>query len=68
MPKVMKLSDVSMETMKNTSTPVLAIVARMGVTEIEGRTSENSETLAALVRGYISELERRVSPRRSRRG
>ena len=60
MPKVTKLSDVSIDTMRATSTPILAIIARMAVTELEGRAVEKSETLASLIRGYITELEHRA--------
>lgn len=66
MPKVTKLSDVSIDTMRATSTPILAIIARMAVTELEGRTAEKSETLASLIRGYITELEHRAPTRRRR--
>lgn len=66
MPKVVKLTDVSTDTMRGTSTPILAIVARMAVTELEARSAEKSETLASLVRGYITELEHRVPQRRRR--
>jgi hypothetical protein len=67
MPKVTKLVDVSMETMKNTSTPILAIVARMAVTELEGRIGgAEGETLSSLVRGHITALEHLVPQRRKR--
>jgi hypothetical protein len=59
------LRDVSMSTMEATSTPILAMVARMAVTELEWRTKD-CETLASLVRGYITELEHRVPKRRKR--
>lgn len=67
MPKVTKLSDVSMDTMKATSTPILAIVARMAITELEGRISgAQGETLASLLRGHVTALEHLVPQRRKR--
>jgi len=66
MPKVTKLSDVSIDTMRATSTAILGIIARMAVTELESRTADKSETLASLVRGYITQLEHRVPTRRKR--
>lgn len=67
MPKVVKLSDVSFDTMKATSTPILAIVARMAVTELESRIGgHEGETLASIMRGHITALEHLVPQRRKR--
>lgn len=66
MPKVTKLSDVSMDTMKATSTPILAIVARMAVTELEERVGGAGETLASILRGHITALADLIPQRRKR--
>lgn len=58
MPKINKLHDVSAETMRATSTPILAVIARMAVNELEARAGVAAETLAAMARGRITDVER----------
>lgn len=68
MPKVTKLSDVSIDTMQATSTNILAIVARMAVTELEARCQGKGETLASIIRGDITKLaEQANNPNGKRR-
>ena len=56
MPKSARLSDVSALTMRATSTPILAIIARMAVNELESRCPVGYEDLAIKCRTMISEL------------
>lgn len=56
MPKIVKLTDVSADTMTATSTNILAVVARMAVNELEARAQGKGETLASMARGAITDL------------
>ena len=55
------------EQMKAATTPTLASVARMAVTELEARIGgHEGETLASIMRGHITALEHLVGPKRRR--
>lgn len=69
MPKITKLHDVSAATMAATSTPILAVVARMAVNELEQRAArlqrhaESAQRVAHNARILITLLEVSVKGR-----
>lgn len=60
------LSDVSATTMRETTTPILAIIARMAVTELEARAPIGFEATANDCRALITTLA--AQSRRVRKG